>query len=104
MSAVMPLIRINDQLSINLFNVVSVVRVHGAVTIHYTNREMSTLMDDDARLFLEYFDGASEDIRTALRVPTHTEPAADSEVITDRDWGALSREAPRDEGTDTPAE
>lgn len=99
MAVPQPLIKVNDALRINLFNVTSVtteIQTLGTaageqvVVIQLSGGTRATLQGEDADKFLQYFDNFADDMHTALLSQPHqASPREPSESATGRDFAEL---------------
>jgi len=96
MSAPMPLIKVNDTLRINLFNVSFVECLPSengipVVAIHTSDGHLRTIRGEEAERFIQYFDSYCEKT-PGLEAPPEMPATADGESLTGRDFGGLVSE------------
>jgi hypothetical protein len=98
MAANMPLVKINDDVRINLFNVTRVEREkNGQVYVYDSGGGNLYLNAADSAVFLEYFDSFCENMHAALSATRRERPAENSESTTERDFGELVAPTPSEE-------
>jgi hypothetical protein len=75
-SSVMPLVKINTNLRINLFNItqVSLQQLNSTVTIRFVDGTSAELRDQEGERFLTYFDTFCDDMQSVQQIHTHTAP------------------------------